>query len=191
MTDKDKPGAVANLPVSFKTLTGTVIRFTVEAVRQVTTINWYSEKPIVLPFAIASIGLPGVHFTPEDPAAQIPPVCRDNLMTIDGNPVWLKVSGTVGTAESQGGLVITGWVPTPTGFISGPGRHGRDGMGDLTGLDLDRLVLDSAAGGGAERLLADGDLQPVAGKLAGSGAGGPAGASVRLCSPQPQAPGSP
>ena len=74
--------------------------FTVEAVRQRTTINWYSAQPIVLPFAIASIGVPGLHFTPENPAAQIPAVCRDDLMTVDGTPVWLKVTGTVGTAEA-------------------------------------------------------------------------------------------
>ena len=183
VTDKDKPGAVANLPVSFKTLTGTVIRFTVEAVRQVTTINWYSEKPIVLPFAIASIGLPGVHFTPEDPAAQIPPVCRDNLMTIDGNPVWLKVSGTVGTAESQGGLVITGCGPDAHGIHLGPGTHTVvTQWGDLTGLDVDRLVFDSAAGGGAERLLANGDAQPVAGTIAGSGVAALPAPAVRLLS---------
>jgi hypothetical protein len=183
VADKGTPGAVANIPISFTSMTGSVIRFTVEAVRQVTTINWYSEQPIVLPFAITSIGVPGVHFTPEDPAAQIPAVCRDNLMTIDGNPVWLKVSGTVGTAEAQGGLEITGCGPDAHGVHLGPGTHTVvTQWGDLTGLDLDRLVLDSAAGGAAEALLANGDAPPVAGTIAGAGVAALAAPTVRVVS---------
>jgi hypothetical protein len=183
ISDADKPGAVADVPVSFKAVTGTVLRFTVEAVRQEKTINWYSEKPIVLPFAIASIGVPGVHFTPENPKSQIPAVCRDNLMTIDGKPVWLKVTGAVGTAEKLGGLQVSGCGPDAKGIHLGPGAHTVvTKWGELTGLNLDRLVFDSAAGGPAEPLLANGDLRPVPGTLAGGGSAALAAPTVRLVS---------
>jgi hypothetical protein len=168
--DVNKPGAVATIPISFKPMTGSVLRFTVEAVRQVTTINWYSTKPIVLPFAIASIGVPGVRFTPENPAARIPAVCRDDLMTIDGKPVWLQVTGTVGTAEDGDGLQVSGCGPDANGIKLDAGTHHLvTQWGKLTGLDLDRLVLDSSPGGAAEPLLADGDARPVAGTLGGGG----------------------
>ncbi len=181
--DVDKKGAVADMPVSFKAVTGSVIRFTVEAVRQEATINWYSEQPIVLPFAIASIGLPGVHFTPENPAAQIPGVCRDNLMTVDGQPVWLKVTGTVGTAENLGGLKVSGCGPDAKGIHLGAGTHTVvTQWGKLTGLDLDRLVFDSAPGGAAEPLLASGDLRPVPGTLAGGGVAALPAPTVRVVS---------
>jgi arabinofuranan 3-O-arabinosyltransferase len=181
--DVNKPGAVATIPISFKPVTGSVLRFTVEAVRQRTTINWYSAQPIVLPFAIASIGVPGLHFTPENPAAQIPAVCRDDLMTVDGTPVWLKVTGTVGTAEASGGLQITGCGPDAHGIKLGPGAHHVvTKWGKLTGLNIDQLVLDSAPGGAAEPMLADGDPRPVPGTLAGGGSPALAAPSVHVLS---------
>lgn len=179
----DRPGAVADMPISFPRLSGSVIRFTVEAVRQVRTTDWYSEKPIVLPFAIASIGLPGVRFTPENPKAQIPRVCRDNLMSIDGKPVWLAVTGTVGAAEDGSGLQISGCGPDAHGIVLGPGTHTVQTVsGQTTGLDLDRLLFDSAPGGGAEPLLSDGALRPVAGTLAGGGVASLGTPGVRLLS---------
>ncbi len=181
--DLDRPGAVADVPISFPRLTGSIIRFTVEAVRPVTTINWYSEKAIVLPFAIASIGLPGVQFTPENPKAQIPRVCRGNLMAIDGKPVWVAITGTVGAGEDGSGLQISGCGPDAHGIHLGPGTHTVTTVfGQLTGIDLDRLVLDSAPGGGGEPLLPDRDLRPVPGTLAGGGSPALAAPNVRLVS---------
>jgi hypothetical protein len=171
--DVDRPGAVASVRLNFKPITGSVLRFTVEAVRKVTTINWYSEKPIVLPFAIAEIGVPGLHFNPEDPAGRIPAVCRNDLMTVDGKPVWLRVSGTVGTAEAGGGLQISGCGPDAGGLHLGPGTHTVvTKWGDITGLDLDRLVFDSAAGGAPLPALVDGNAPPVPGTLASAGVAG-------------------
>jgi hypothetical protein len=181
--DVDHPGHVATIPISFKPLTGSVLRFTVEAVRQVTTIDWYSEDPIVLPFGIASIGVPGVHFTPENPSSQIPPVCRDNLMTVDGHKVWLEVTGTVGAAENGAGLQISGCGPDADGIKLGPGpHHVVTQWGKLTGLDLDRLVLDSAPDGAPEPLLANGDARPVPGTLAGGGTPALAAPAVHVMS---------
>ncbi len=170
ITDGSKAGDTETVRLTFPAVTGSVLRFTVKAVRQETTTDWYTEQPIVLPFAIAEIGVPGLHFTPENPASEIPPVCRDNLMTVDGKPVWLKVTGKVGTAEDGGDLTVSGCGPDAKGIKLGPGTHDVEtAWGDTTGLNLDRVVLDSAAGGSAEPLGADGTLTPVPGTLGGGG----------------------
>ena len=181
--DQKRIGATVTVPLHFRRVSGSVIRFTVEAVRQVTTINWYSEQPIVLPLAIASIGLPGVHFTPENPKARIPGVCRNDLLKIDGRKIWLEVTGTVGAAESERGLTVAGCGPDRRGLRlpAGPNRL-TTALGQVTGFDLDRLVLDSAAGGGALAPLANGTLPPVAGTLATARTAALRAPAVRLLS---------
>ena len=155
--DRKAVNAVVSVPVSFPKLSGTTIRFTIEAVRQVKTVNWYSQKPIVMPVGIAEIGLPGVRFTPEPTSAEIASICTPRLLRIDGRPVWLQISGTVGAAEKLQGLTVSGCGPDAKGIALGPGNHTLDAAwGKTTGWDLDRLVLDSAPGGGALPSLADG-----------------------------------
>ena len=164
--DRKAIDSVVSVPVSFPTLKGSTIRFTIEAVRRVTTINWYTQKPIVMPVGIAEIGLPGVHFTPEPQKGQIPAVCTSKLLRIDGRPIWLKISGTVGAAEKLQGLTVSGCGPDARGIVLGPGDHTLDATwGKLTGWDLDRLVLDSAPGGTALPLLAGGTAKPAPGTI--------------------------
>ncbi|MGO9557705.1 MAG: alpha-(1-_3)-arabinofuranosyltransferase family protein [Acidimicrobiales bacterium] len=168
--DSPTPGATTTVQLGFRQLTGSVVRVTVVGVRSETTVNWYTEQRQVLPFSIAEIGIPGLSIRPENPSADIPKVCRGNLMTIDGKRVWLKVTGTVGTAESGGGLTVTGCGPDVVGVRLGSGVHLLvTRAGAATGIDIDRLVLDSASGGGASRLLPDGNPYPVAGTIASPG----------------------
>ncbi len=114
--------SVVSVPMNFPTLTGSTIRFTIEAVRKVTTINWFTREPIVMPVGIAEIGLPKVRFTPESTSAQIPSVCTSKLLKIDGRPVWLRISGTVGTAEKLQGLTVSGCGPRRQRHRSRPRR---------------------------------------------------------------------
>ena len=161
--------SVVRVPLSFPKLTGSTIRFTIEAVRQVTTINWYTQEPIVMPVGIAEIGVPGVRFTPESTSAKIPSVCTSKLLSIDGRPVWLKISGTVGAAEKLQGLTVSGCGPDAKGIVLGPGTHTLDTTwGKITGWNLDRLVLDSAPGGTALSPLVDGSAAPTPGTIAAS-----------------------
>jgi hypothetical protein len=165
--DRKANNAVVSVPVSFPPLTGSTIRFTIEAVRQVTTTNWYTREPIVMPVGIAEVGLPGVRFTPEPVKAQIPAVCTSKLLRIDNRPVWLKVSGTVGAAEKLQGLTVSGCGPDAHGIHLGPGDHSVEATwGKITGWDLDRLVLDSAPGGAALAPLAGGGAPPAPGTIA-------------------------
>ena len=164
--DRKAVNSVVSVPISFPQLSGTTIRITIEAVRQVKTMNWYTQKPIVMPVGIAEIGLPGVHFTPEPTSAKIPSVCTPKLLSIDGRPVWLKISGTVGAAEKLRGLTVSGCGPDANGIVLGPGNHTLDAAwGKTTGWDLDRVVLDSAPGGAVLPPLADGSAQPASGTI--------------------------
>ncbi len=164
--DRKAVDAVVSVPLSFPKLSGSTIRFTIKAVRTVSTINWYSQRPITTPVGIAEIGLPGVRFTPEPAGARIPSVCTPNLLRIDGRPVWLRVSGTVGAAEKLQGLTVAGCGPDAKGVHLGAGTHTIVATwGKLTGWNLDRLVLDSAPGGAALPPLANGDAPPAPGTI--------------------------
>ena len=179
--DRKAFDSVVNVPVSFPRLSGSTIRFTIEAVRQVKTINWYSEEPIVTPVGIAEIGLPGVRFTPESPSAQIPSACTPNLLSIDGHRVWLKISGTVGAAEKLQGLTVSGCGPDAKGIALGPGTHTLEATwGKTTGWDLDQLVLDSAPGGADLSPLPDASAAPAPGTIGTATASSLATPTVRV-----------
>ncbi|MGH9296459.1 MAG: hypothetical protein ACRDZP_00610, partial [Acidimicrobiales bacterium] len=189
VTDSRKLDSVTTIPLHFRAVRGTVFRFSVVAIRNVTTVNWYSQQPITQPVAIADFGVPGVHLTPEKPSASIPSICRKSLLSVDGHPVWLSVSGSVGSAEHLGALVVRGCGPDAHGLRLGSGEHSlvaSDGSAaGGSGIDLDRLVLDSAPGGAPEPLLSSGSVPPVPGSLAGGGATSLPAPPVRLVSSGP------
>ncbi len=142
------PGAVVDVPISFPALRGQRIRVTVDAVRPVTTVNYYSEVPSGLPLGIAEVGIPGVH-APALPAA-VPSSCRNDLLAVDGTPVWVSISGSTSAALSRQALQVSLCGPDAAGLALGPGTHHLTAVrGHLTGWNLDQLVLDSAPGGGA------------------------------------------
>jgi hypothetical protein len=164
--DRKAPNSVVSVPLRFPRLSGSTIRFTIEAVRSVTTINWYSTKPITMPVGLAEVGLPGVHFTPESPSAPIPSVCRSDLLRIDGRRVSIRISGSVGAAEKLQGLTVSGCGPDAKGISLGAGTHTLDATsGKITGWDLDRLVLDSAPGGAALAALPSGMVPSAPGTI--------------------------
>ena len=164
--DRRRAGAVAKVHLSFAPISGSTFRFAIAGFRAVTTINWYSQRPIVLPVGIAEMGVPGIHVTMERPSAMIPAVCRRGLLRIDRKPVWLEITGRVGTAERSGGLSIRGCGPDARGIYLSKGTHSLVATnGQSSGFNLDQLVLDSAAGGTPEPLATNGTSRPVAGTL--------------------------
>lgn len=144
-SDPDRAVAVPTAP--FAPLTGDRIRVTIEAVREVRTIDYFSASPITLPVAVAELGIPGVE-RPE-PAGPPFPTCLDDLVFLDGAPVPVRLTGDRDAAERRAALSLE---PCDAGdpIRLAPGRHvlstaiGRDG-----GIDVDRLTLASDAGGGA------------------------------------------
>ncbi|HEU5085352.1 MAG TPA: alpha-(1-_3)-arabinofuranosyltransferase family protein [Acidimicrobiales bacterium] len=126
-----------------------------------TTIDWYSQNPIVLPLAVADLDLGGLT-VPARPDA-IDTGCRDDLLTIDGEPVAVRIQGRVDHALAGGALPLVPCGDAVT--IPGGDRLFRTAEGRDTGLDLDRLVWRSAAGGGpgepGSPIVADGPDAPT------------------------------
>jgi hypothetical protein len=148
LADSSVPGSVVDVPVSFPTLTGQSIRITVDAVRIENTPNYYSQTPIAMPIGIAEVGIPGLHAAPVP--ATIPSSCRGDLLYIDGNPVWVSVSGSTATALDRQPLTVSLCGPDAGGVALGPGAHTLEAVaGQTSGFDIDQLALDSAPGGGA------------------------------------------
>ncbi len=158
IADSTVPGAVTNVPVSFPTLIGSQFVITFTGVRDEYAANYYSAGPLALPLGVAEIGIPGVQraATP----AQLPGTCVSNLMSIDGSPVDVALVGSTQNALDGGQVQLVPCGPDAHGITLGPGTHVvQTATGHTpncaatpstcTGWNLDQLVLDSAAGGGA------------------------------------------
>jgi arabinofuranan 3-O-arabinosyltransferase len=183
IADRGTPDATVPVTVRFPRVSGSVVRFTVTTFRTVRTDSYDGGGPETLPIGIAELGVPGVRFAPENPAAPLPDVCRTDLLRIDGRPIGVRIVGTVGEAEALSGLEVEGCGASAAGVHLGPGSHTVEtAAGVEAGYDLDRLVLDSAAGGGPMPLEANGSLVPAPGTLASQGSPPLPAPSVRVLS---------
>ncbi|HXQ75828.1 MAG TPA: alpha-(1-_3)-arabinofuranosyltransferase family protein [Acidimicrobiales bacterium] len=149
IADGRRQDATVSVPITFPPLTGNQIQVTFTGVREEKTENYYSHSPITLPLGIAELGIPGVD-APAPPAT-LPGVCQSNLLTIDGRPVPVRITGSTAAALDGDTLTVQACGPAAGGIALGPGPHVvRSTSGHLTGFDIDQLVLDSAPGGGAQ-----------------------------------------
>ena len=161
LADSSVAGGVVDVPVTFPTLRGRSIKITVDAVRIENTLNYYSQTPIAMPIGIASVGLPGVTATAVP--AQVPYTCRGDLISIDGAPLWVQVTGSTADALDRKALTISLCGPDAHGVTLGPGDHTlRSAIGRVAAFDVDQLVFDSAPGGGAMPLAGPTTLAPPA-----------------------------
>lgn len=147
VSDSPVQNATVEDHLAFPMVTGRHVRFTIEAIRAEKTTDYYSHLPITLPVGIAKIGIPGVHMpaVPKD----LPGKCQSNLIKIDGKPVDVRIVGTTARAQSLKDLSIVPCGNDLHGITLGPGYHlVTTADGHSTGFGIDRLVLDSAAGGG-------------------------------------------
>jgi hypothetical protein len=112
----------------------------------VTTNDWVSDNEIDQPAAVAEIGLPA------EPVPALPETfdsgCRTDLVTVDGEPLPVRVTGP--TAELMAGrpLPLRVCGDAPVSLSAGDHEVGT-AQGRDAGLDVDRVVLRSSAGGGA------------------------------------------
>ena len=159
LADSPVPGSVVDVPVSFPALTGQVIRITVDGVRLETTPNYYSQEPIAMPLGIAEVGIPGLQAAPVP--SDIPASCRSDLLTVDGAPLWVEVTGSTTTALDRQTLTVSLCGPDADGVALGPGSHTlQSNPGQVTGFDINQLAFDSAPGGGAMPLASPTSLAP-------------------------------
>ncbi|HEV2310108.1 MAG TPA: discoidin domain-containing protein, partial [Acidimicrobiia bacterium] len=154
VADQPSQNAAVPAPITFPALTGNDIRVTITGVRAETTIEYYSDLPTNLPVAIAELGIPGVP-RPSVPAA-VPSACRSDLLTLDGQPLPVRLVGSTATAVAGGTLQVQACNPDggePAPLHLSAGKHLlRAVPGTTTGIDLDGLVLASRAGGAGATL---------------------------------------
>jgi hypothetical protein len=148
---RGRQNATATVSLRFPALTGRRVRITITGARDAITHNFSSTK-VLLPPAIAELGIPGIRLAPLP--ARVQGECRTDLLTIDGRPFPVRVSGDSKTMIGMGPATVVPCDPRrPTAFPTvtlAPGQHVvRTAPGQRTGIELDRLVLASDAGGAA------------------------------------------
>jgi arabinofuranan 3-O-arabinosyltransferase len=144
---QESPGATAPTPVQFEPITGRTLTFTIKAVREVKRVDYQTLSRNVMPAAIAELGIPGV--APAVAPAEIPATCRADLVTMDGRPLPVRISGTSAAAVSQGPLTLARCEPGDAIKLTSGKHLLRTMKGPESGVDFDRVVLTSAAGGAA------------------------------------------
>jgi hypothetical protein len=149
--------------LAFPALTGTNIRIAFGAVRTVTDVDYYSNRPIALPLGIAEVDIPGMPRGPARPQ-QLAGTCRSDLLSADGVAIPVSITGSSATAESLGELHLQACGAAVHGVTLSAGSHvlqtaaGFPGHADV---QIDSLVLDSAPGGTALAPTSSGRAQPT------------------------------
>lgn len=151
IADQAAPNARHTFHVKLdKAVLGTHIRLAVDsaipAVRDVDTLDWFTNKPVVMPMGIVEVGIPGLR-APAIPH-QVSSTCRSDLITVDGKAVPVQLHGTTSSLLADQAVRLTACdgaaLRLPAGQVTL-----RTAPGSTTGFDLDRLVLRSAAHGAA------------------------------------------
>jgi arabinofuranan 3-O-arabinosyltransferase len=138
LTAQSSPGAVRRVRVPLpRELRGREVRLTIEGIEPRTSPDWFTTDPVVLPVGIAEVRIPGV--PPAMPAERTDTGCRADLLTLDGSPVPVRVTGGVQDALDGDGLALQQCGP-PLSLAAG-GHELRTVPGADTGIDLDRVVL--------------------------------------------------
>ncbi len=146
--DRTDANGVVKARVEFPTLTGDSLTVRIDEVRPVITTDFFSQGPIELPVAIAELGLGlgeggGGSGVLDD---ELLGSCRDDLLSLDGEAVPVRVTGSITDALDREPLAVEacdGALPLGAGEHEARTAFGRD-----TGFDIDRLVLASSVGGG-------------------------------------------
>ena len=152
------PGGRVAVPVSFAPVTGAHLRLVVDTYRAVDPDGTAAVGAQTLPVSFTDVGISGVP-APASPGS-IAGTCRTDLVRVDGTPLPVRITGAVSDARSGLGLEACDGA-----LHLSAGRHtltSAPGLDD--GIDVDRVVLSSSAGGGAT------GVAPRGAPLAASGA---------------------
>jgi hypothetical protein len=133
IADGTTPGTVHQVPLDFAPVTARSLHLVVDAYRPVGA----------LPVSFAEVSFPGAP-RPASPTA-LSGACRDDLVQVDATPLAVRVTGTVADARTGLGLeACDGPLHLSAGTHTVTTATGLD-----VGVDVDRVVLSSAAGGAA------------------------------------------
>jgi len=134
---------VAHADIRFAPVRGKrfVIRFP-----KVTQIK---RSEIVMPVGVAELGIPGVQRGAA--ATTLPATCQSDLVTIDGKPFPVRISGSTADALRSRDLTLEPCDPSATVTLGAGPHEIRTRMAPFNrnAFDVNRLVLSSGAGGHA------------------------------------------
>ena len=136
-------GSTTTVPLTFPALTGTDLRLTFDTIQPRTSPSYETSLVDTLPIAVAEVDIPGV--TAATLPARVPTTCRSDLLTLDGRPLWTSVAGSAAAALAGNGLVLSLCGPDAGITLAGGTHLLSSAPGATTGLNVDQLVLDSAA----------------------------------------------
>ena len=132
--------------VGFPALSGADLKVTVDSVLQVRSLDYYASftgATDILPVGIAELGIPGVD-QPVAPA-QLPQECQSGLMSIDGKPVDVEVTGSSKDAISGQPLQVRPCGNSLNGISLSAGSHTVSTSSRLpSGWSIDSLDFASA-----------------------------------------------
>ena len=177
ITDRPAENATTHVTLRFPAVTGRTFKLVIDDVRTVKAEDYQSRHPLAMPTGFAEVALAGLR-VPALPA-KVPSTCRTDLLTVNGKPVGVSLSGTTSDALKREGLAVSlcgaAGLDLPAGNTDLTAAQGQ-----LTGVDLDRIEMASAPGGSATSATA-----VAAASMSATG-----GASPRREAPTP-APGRP
>jgi arabinofuranan 3-O-arabinosyltransferase len=129
-------------PIDASTLT-----VTVSAIDARTTPEDFSGLPRILPVGLSEIQLGDMAAVAPGADEALDASCRDDLVTVDGEPVPVRLVGTRGEALTRSELRLESCNP----IRLEPGDHRLDAAsGTRTGFDIDRVALDSTSSSSSE-----------------------------------------
>ncbi|HET6874578.1 MAG TPA: alpha-(1-_3)-arabinofuranosyltransferase family protein, partial [Acidimicrobiales bacterium] len=143
------PNATTGISLRFPALTGSDLKITINSVRAVRALDYYATYAgitDILPVGIAELGLPGV----VQPAVRVrvPRVCTGGLLSVDGRPVDVEVTGTTTDALAGEQLSLAPCGNSAGGLVLAAGQHTVKTSSRLPiGWSIDQLWLGSGAGG--------------------------------------------
>ncbi len=144
----DQPSENASTPVhlTFPPLTGHTVRVTIVDVREERSRRFATSATDLMPAGIAELGIPGLQLPASPP--QVDSGCRTDLVSIDGTPAPIRITGEAASADQLMALTVTPCDPLDPARVPeltlGPGPHTlTTARGKDVGFLLDRLVLAS------------------------------------------------
>jgi hypothetical protein len=149
IADRQAENATTTVPLHFPAMTGRSIRVEIVSTRARMATRESTGDDVTAPVGIAEVGIPGLR------TASVPTTvlqrCRADLLSIDAKTIPVRVSGSSTAAGNLSGLVFNACDPRDPGRVPtitlGAGNHVvRTSEGIRTGMQLDRVVLTSAAG---------------------------------------------
>jgi arabinofuranan 3-O-arabinosyltransferase len=178
IADQAAEGATTTVPVSFPAVSGRQFRLTISGARVETTVDYTTHRSTALPEAIAEVGMPGVP-GPAHPTT-VDTGCRGDLLTVDGHAVPVRITGDSAAAVSDRTLNLAACGVAPA--LSAGSHTLRSVPGQAFGLDVDRVVLASAAGGAPSAPSALGAPRADAGATVQVTGSGPTSYDLRVAS---------